>query len=126
MKRLATVSILLVAVAVLGAATLCHSTRFYLAKQELKKMTLTPVQEQEIDVYARDFQKKWNETHAKRGCSHHEAHVDEFIAAASGVLSDDQFKTFRSRGRNDVEKLGWRVRNTRIYAENLLKIAQSL
>ena len=117
---------LLFGAALLGAATLCHSEEYRLAKAKLDKIVLTPAQKQEIAKHEDVFNKAWRRTHSEKGCSHHEDHVEEFVAAASGVLTDDQFKKFRGRTRNDVESLGWRIRGTRIYCDNLLKIAKSL
>lgn len=126
MKRLVGLLFVLTATVVLGAAMRCHSEKYYLAKAKLDRMVLTPSQSKEIEVFAKDFEKKWSRTHRELGCSHHEDYADEFIAAASGVLSDDQFKKFRGRGRDEHESLDYRIRGTQIYVQNLLTICRSL
>ena len=50
----------------------------------------------------------------------------EFIAAASGVLTDAQFKQFRKRDRNALERTQNEVWQTGVYIDNLLKIAGRL
>lgn len=111
---------------ILSAATLCHSEEFWLAQRNLKKLVLTPAQKAEIAQAEKVFQKKWNHTHRTKGCSHHEAHADEFVATASGVLTNEQFKTFRKRDRNAVESVGYGIRKTGQHIDDLLKIARSL
>jgi hypothetical protein len=126
MKKLVVAIFLVASTFVLGAALKCHSQKYYLAKAKLEKMVLTPAQNEEIKTFAAGFQKKWDATHRKLGCSHHEDHAEEFIAAAAGVLTDDQFKSFRGRTRTDMEAVGYRVRDTRLYVENLIKICNAL
>lgn len=111
---------------VLSAATLCHSEEFWLAQKKLEKLVLTPAQKAEIAQAETVFQKKWNHTHSTKGCRYHEAHADEFIATASGVLTAEQFKNFRKRDRNAVEKVGYGIRQTGQHIDDLLLLAKSL
>ena len=111
---------------VMMAGTLCHSQEFWLAQKNLKKMVLTPAQTSEIAVYEKVFQKRWSRTHRTKGCSHHEAHADWFVAAAAGVLTENQFKKFRGRDRNVVETVGYDIRQTGEHIGNLLTIAKNL
>ncbi len=128
MKKLA---FLLVPLAVLLATTTeatplrCHSEQFTKAKRQLEALVLNKAQREAIRTYEADFAKQWSRTHAEHGCSHHEAHAAEFIAAASGVLSDEQFKSFRGRVRTDAEKLQNDVWSTGVYLENLKKLVKS-
>lgn len=111
---------------VLSAATLCHSQEFWLAKKALKDLVLTPAQKAEIAKAEQVFHRKWNHTHRTKGCKYHEAHVDEFIATASGVLTDEQFKEFRKRERNPVESVGYEIRKTGQHIDDLILLVDSL
>lgn len=103
----------------------CHSEQFTKAKSKLDALVLNSAQKQAIATYEADFRRHWATTHQEKGCSHHEAHVAEFIAAASGVLTPDQFKTFRGRERNETEQLQNDVWSTGVYIDNLIKIARA-
>lgn len=109
-----------------GAASACHSEEFTRAKQRLNKLTLTPAQQQAVLTYEQTFRKRWSETHAREGCRSHEAHAAEFVAAAAGVLTDDQFVAFRGRARNGAEKLAYRIFRAREDARNLQKLAERI
>jgi hypothetical protein len=104
----------------------CHSEQFTKAKRQLDRMVLTKAQKEAIRTHEATFHREWRHTHSAKGCSHHEAHAAEFIAAASGVLTDDQFKAFRSRDRNATERLEHEVWQTGVYIDNLIKIASKL
>ncbi|MAG58873.1 MAG: hypothetical protein CMJ83_21515 [Planctomycetes bacterium] len=106
--------------------TRCHSQQFTRAKRSLDRMILTQVQRDAIKTHEAAFYRAWNNTHRRKGCSHHEAHAVEFIAAASGVLTDAQFKSFRKRARNEVEHVQHEVWQTGVYIDNLIKIAAKL
>ncbi len=104
----------------------CHSEQFTKAKRQLETLTLNAAQKQAIGTYEKAFLAQWRKTHEEKGCSHHESHANEFVAAASGVLSDDQFRKFRGRVRTEAEKVQNEVWSTGVYIENLLKIAHSI
>lgn len=126
MKKLLLILPMVAVVFTLGGASMCHSNQFYLAKKKLNKLMLTGAQKKAVLAYEKDFQKKWNKTHRRLGCSHHEAHADEFIAAASGVLTDDQFRKFANRRRNALEKVEHKSYKTGEYIDNLMKLAKRL
>lgn len=104
----------------------CHSEQFTKAKRQLEALVLNKAQKEAIATYEANFVAKWNATHRERGCTHHEAHAAEFVAAAAGVLTEDQFKRFRGRARTEAEKLQNDVWNTGVYIDNLLKLAQGV
>jgi hypothetical protein len=118
-------SLTLAAVPVTGEKR-CHSEQFTKAKRQLDALVLNNAQRQAIATYEATFWKNWQATHREKGCSHHEAHAAEFISAASGVLTEDQFRKFRGRARTEAERLQNEVWNTGVYIDNLLKIASSL
>ena len=109
-----------------GEAPKCHSEQFNRAKRQLGRIVLTKAQRNAIKSYEATFHRQWRKTHNHKGCSHHEAHAAEFIAAASGVLTDAQFKQFRKRDRNALERTQNEVWQTGVYIDNLLKIAGRL
>jgi hypothetical protein len=109
-----------------GAATACHSEEFTRAKQKLNQLTLTSAQQSAILTYEQTFRKNWSATHAREGCRSHEAHAQEFIAAASGVLTDSQFEKFRGRKRTDAEKLSYKTWKASEDVRNLIKVAEAL
>lgn len=109
-----------------GETTRCHSEQFTKAKRQLGRMVLTKAQKSAINSYEAVFHREWNKTHRRKGCTHHEAHAKEFIAAASGVLTDAQFKKFRKRSRNEIERVQHEIWQTGVYIDNLIKIAGTL
>lgn len=127
MRKIAALCLVATAVVTLGAATKrCHSEEFRIARNNLRRMVLTPAQKAEIARYEHNFHKKWNHTHRQKGCSHHEAHADEFVALAAGVLTPRQFNKFRGRNRNPVENAGYEIRQTGTHIDNLIKLAKNL
>ncbi len=127
MRKFALSMAILMSVVTLGAATLrCHSTEFYLAKNKLRRLVLTPAQQSEIARYEVSFKTQWNRTHRAKGCSHHEDHAKEFVALAAGVLTPGQFSKFKGRTRNVVEATGYSIRQTGTHIENLIKLAKNL
>ena len=132
MKKLLFVFLLVPATAMLlaftpgEAPTKCHSEIYTKAKQQLRAIVLNSAQKRAIYTYEMRFQRQWSKTHRSKGCSHHEAHAHQFVAAAAGVLSDNQFKKFKGRTRNRFETVGHTLWNTERYLKNLVKIAESL
>ncbi len=132
MKKLLFVFLLAPATAMLLAFTpgeapkKCHSEIYTRAKQQLRQIVLNSAQKRAIGTYETRFLKQWRLTHRSKGCSHHEAHAQQFVAAAAGVLSDGQFRKFKGRVRNRFETVGHTLWNTELYLKNLVKIAESL
>ena len=126
MFKKAAMSFALLGVVALMAGKLCHSQEFWLAKAKLEKMVLTPAQSKEIVAFEKDFQTKWQKSHSELGCRAHEMHSGEFIAAASGVLTNDQFRQFRGRNRNAVEGVGYSIRQTGQHINDLLTLAGNI
>ena len=104
----------------------CHSEQFRIAKRKLDRLILTSVQRDAVRSFEQRFQREWNHTHRAQGCSHHEDHARQFIAAAAGVLDDAQFEKFQSRGRTSLESLGHKIWESRLYAQDLQKLARAL
>lgn len=102
----------------------CHSQLFTQANRKLDRMLLTKAQKDSIATYAATFHSAWRETHSKVGCSAHERHAEEYIAAAAGVLTDKQFQQFRGRGRTEVESTRHQLWQASSYADDLLKLAK--
>ncbi|MCA9320255.1 MAG: hypothetical protein KDB53_05955 [Planctomycetes bacterium] len=123
-KMIGTVALL--GVVALMAGNLCHSEEFWLARNKLKQLELTPAQAAEIARFDADFQAKFNALHNKIGCKAHQCSAEEFVAAAAGVLSNDQFRSFRGRARNRIENVGYDVRLTGQHIDNLMKLVDAL
>lgn len=104
----------------------CHSEQYRIAKRKLDRLILTSSQREAIRTFEQRFQRQWSHTHSTKGCSHHESHANEFIAAAAGVLNDGEFKRFQSRERTRFEKLGHAAWQSTKYARDLKKLAKSL
>lgn len=103
--------------------TRCHSEIFVKARYKLDRMQLSESQRAAIATYKNEFNRQWHRTHRSKGCSHHEAHAKEFVAAAAGVLTDTQFQKFQNRKRSEVESLRHDIWTTGSYLDDLIKIA---
>ena len=119
------VSLCALGLVVLMAAAFCHSEEFWLARKKLKNMELNAAQRAEIAVFEKNFEAKWRRDCRAPGHKHdHKA--TQFIAAASGVLTPEQFKKFRGRARYEVENVGYDIRLTGQHIDNLLKLVDAL
>ena len=116
----------LLCTAFMPAERRCHSWQYQQARQQLDRMLLTKAQQDAIRTFDDEFHKKWSETHRTLGCSHHEDHANEFVAAAAGVLNSEQFQKFRGRQRNRSEEVGYDIWTNAQYIDNVLKLARSL
>ena len=112
-------------------ALACHSNYFdeiFTKIQKLeKKGDLTADQMAMVFKYRAEFNKQKSLDHTNGfGCSKHDSHVPQFIAAAAGVLNDDQFKTVTGKGKTEVQKLRFEVNELKKELAEIKKLLKAL
>ena len=91
-------------------ALACHSNYFNEVFTKIQKQNLTKNQLAGIIAASRHFDQQKALDHRNGFCSaKHDSHEPEFIAAAAGVLDDQQFKNAIGRDKTEVQKLRFEV-----------------
>lgn len=96
-------------------ALACHSNYFdeifTKIQRQIQKGELDKDQIAAIWSLKKEFDNQRNLDHSERklSCAAHDSHVPGFIAAAAGVLSDEQFEQATGQKKTEVQKLRFEV-----------------
>ncbi|MFN0204797.1 MAG: hypothetical protein ACKVS6_00600 [Planctomycetota bacterium] len=95
--------------------------------QRLKKVDLTTEQLKQVFAYQNDHKNFITKAHKEGlGCRSHESNVAVFEKSAVGILSDDQFKKYSGRERNETETLRYQNYLLKQEIDKLKKEIESL